>query len=287
MRVFLAVLALSSVAGAQVASMTALRPGIGSAQVGPETSASALPDTPPLPKGNATVIGGAIRRLDRVRDQITLHVFGGRDMKILFDGRTQVYRDGQRASLKDLRSGDRVSVETMLDGTAVFARTVRLLTQSPEGEFHGQVQAYNRDTGELTLRDYLSPETLVLHVSAETKVVRDGQNPASSADLSAGALITAKFRPDQGSKGVAREITILASPGSSFVLTGEVGSLDLRSGLLVLVDPRDKKNYEIHFDPALPGTHDLQVGAQATVAAGFDGSQYAATAITVNVPLGR
>jgi hypothetical protein len=287
MRVFLAVLALSSVAGAQVASMTALKPAIGSAQATSGTSANALPAIPPLPEGKATVIGGAIRKLDRVRDQITLYVFGGRDMKILFDERTQVYRDGQRVSLKDLRVGDGVSVETMLDGTAVFARSVRLLTQSLEGEFYGQVQAYDRRTGELTLRDYLSPEPMVLHVPAETTVVRDGQKPASSADLAAGALIKAKFRADRGREGVAREITILATPGTSFVLTGDVGFLDLRAGLLVLVDPRDKKNYEIHFDPALQATRDLHLGSVVTVAAGFDGRRYSATAITVNTPAGQ
>jgi hypothetical protein len=287
MRFVLVLLALNSLAAGQLSSMRALTPGIGATQSTPNTTTSALPDIPPLPKGNATVIGGAIRRLDRVRDQITLYVFGGRDMKILFDERTQVYRDGQKASLRDLQIGDRISVETMLDGTAVFARTVHVATQSLEGECSGQILSYSPKTGELKLRDYGSPETLVLHISAQTTVVRDGQKPASSADLREGTLISAKFQSDRGTRGVAREITILATPGTSFVLTGHVGFLDLHSGRLVLVDPRDKKEYEINFDPALHVTRDLQLGAEITVAAGFDGRRYSATTITLNPPVGR
>lgn len=287
MRLFLTLVALSSMALAQVPSRAALKSGKDNTQAIPGSSASSLPDIPPPPKGNATVIGGAIRSLDRVRDQITLYVFGGRDMRILFDERTQVYRDGQRASLRDLRNGDRVSVETMLDGTAVFARSIRMLTQSLEGECSGQVVGYNRGTGELTVRDSLSPEAITLHVSSETTVMRDGQKPASSSDLGPGALISARFRPDRGREGLARQITILAVAGTSFGLTGSVSFLDLHSGLMVLVDPRDKKQYEVFFDPARQPTGDLRPGAQVTVTAKFDGRRYSATAISVDAPSSR
>ena len=282
MRYFLALLALSSLALAQLSSPAALSPGKEITRPR-ETTASGLPDLPPMPKGDATVIGGAIRSLDRVRDQLTLNVFGGRDMKILFDERTQVYRDGKRMSLGNLRPGDRVSVETMLDGTAVFARCVRMLTQSLEGECYGQVREYNRTTGELTLRDTLSPEVIVLRVSGDTRVVGPGQKPASAGDLGAGALISAKFQPDLGADK-AREITILAVPGTSFVFHGSVSFLDLHSGVLVLVDPRDKKQYEVSFDPIRQRSGDLRPGAEVTVTAGFDGRRYSATAISVNVP---
>ena len=283
MRYFLALFALSSLAQAQLSSPAALSPGKKITQPG-ETTASGLPDLPPMPKGDATVIGGAIRRLDRVRDQLTLYVFGSRDMKILFDERTQVYRDGKRIALGDLRTGDRVSVETMLDGTAVFARSVRMLTQSwLEGECYGQVQEYNRTTGELTLRDSLSPEVIVLRVSGETTVVGPGQKPASAGDLGAGALISAKFQADRGA-AKAREITILAVPGTSFVFNGSVSFLDLHAGVLVLVDPRDKKQYEVSFDPVRQRISNLRPGAEVTVTAGFDGRRYSATAISVNVP---
>jgi hypothetical protein len=276
----LAVLALSGVALAQARSEAVLQPVPATPLA--RGSTNPRPDMPPLPKGPATVIGGAIRRLDRVQDEIALAVFGGQDMKIQFDERTQVYRDGQRASLKDLRIGDRVSVDTLLDGTQVFARAIRWLTQTPGGEFHGQVVDYDRKTCKLKLRDTLSPNSVVLRVAPETTVVGEGHKPLSTADLVAGALISASFRPDRGSQGVVREITVLALPGRSFMFSGNVTFLDVHAGVLALIDPRDQKRYEVHFDPALPAARQLQIGAEVTVSAGFDGQQYSASAITVN-----
>ena len=90
-----------------------------------------------------------ISSVDPVTDPLTLKVFGGKRMKILFDERTQVYRDGAKTSLRDLHANDRASVETMLDGTTVFARSIHMLSQAPEGECQGQVLNYDPGTGEL------------------------------------------------------------------------------------------------------------------------------------------
>ena len=48
-----------------------------------------------------------------------------------------------RSPLRDLRPGDHVSVETVLDGTTVFARSIHMLSGSPEGECQGQVMSYD------------------------------------------------------------------------------------------------------------------------------------------------
>ncbi len=61
----------------------------------PSVGVSALPAPP---AGKPTVIGGIIRSVDPVRDQMSLRVFGGKPMKMLFDVRTQVFRDGKRVS---------------------------------------------------------------------------------------------------------------------------------------------------------------------------------------------
>src|ERR1700733_1025055 len=90
--------------------------------------ASLLPDLPSLPPAKASLIGGTIERLDRVRDQLTVHVFGGSKMRVYFDTRTRIYRDGVEASASDLHQGDRISVDTILDGSLVFARNIRLKT---------------------------------------------------------------------------------------------------------------------------------------------------------------
>jgi Domain of unknown function (DUF5666) len=247
-----------------------------------EAPAVFLPDLPAMPRGKSTVIGGSIRNVDGVRDQLTLNIFGGRSLKVLYDARTQVYRDGQKVTLRDLRTGEHVSVETMLDGTTVFARSIHMLSKMPEGESQGQVVSYDRSTGELEVRDSLSPEPIKLHISQSTQIVRQGQE-STGGDLVAGTLITIQFQADNSGKNVASKIAVLATPGSAFVFTGKVVFLDLHTGVLALVDPRDDKRYEISFDPGhFPVSRDIHEGSTVTVTANFDGVRYAASALTLN-----
>jgi Domain of unknown function (DUF5666) len=281
----LALLAFSSTAFGQAQTALALVPNTSSGGDVPSISpapAVKLPGLPPMPTGKATEIGGAIRTVDQVRDQITLNVFGGKDMKVLFDVRTQIYRNGQLASVQDLKPGERISIETVLDGTSVFARSIHMLTEWPGGECQGQVEYFNRGTGELTLRDSLAPAPLKLHVTSSTAIVGMGQQTASNADLSAGALVSVKFQSDGTGQGTVREIRVLAAPGSNFLFNGTVSFLDMHSGLLVVVDPRDQKQYEISFDSRLPGSSSLREGADVTVNAGFDGTRYSAKTIAVH-----
>jgi len=68
---------------------------------------------PPIPTGKSTVIGGEIRSVDPVRDQVTLKVFGGNDtMKVLFDERNSpTTRNGDCLStrLERIRLASQVS----------------------------------------------------------------------------------------------------------------------------------------------------------------------------------
>jgi hypothetical protein len=245
---------------------------------------------PPTPKGNSTVIGGTIHGVDYVRDQVTLDVFGGGAMKVFFDPRTQVYRDGVKATLHDLHAGDHASVETVLDETTVFARSIRLLSGSPEGVCQGQVLKYNPHDHELTVVDSLSRRPVQLSVPLGTTLVRQGQagsSPANigSSDLATGTLVSVKFQPDNRGHAVARHIAILAIPGTAFVFAGNVAFIDLHSGLLVLVDARDDKHYDVFLDPdRLPMSYEIHEGADVTLTAVFDGSRFVAKAITINTP---
>jgi hypothetical protein len=239
-----------------------------------------------MPRGKSTVIGGTISGVDPVRDQLTLKVFGGgRPMKILFDERTQVYRDGVKTSLGDLRANDHASVETMLDGTTVFARSIHMLSRSPEGECQGQVVSYEAGTGELTVSESLSPELIKLRVPAGTAIVRQGQAasaPGSSgvSDLVKGTLISATFSSDNKGQGIANRIAILATPGSEVSFTGTVTFLDLRSNQFAVAD--NDQSYKIVFDPAVfPATRNLHEGTNVKVTAEFDGTRYVARAITI------
>ncbi|HET6218949.1 MAG TPA: hypothetical protein VFE27_18140 [Acidobacteriaceae bacterium] len=244
-----------------------------------------LPALPPAPSGKATVIGGEIRSVDFVRDQITLAVFGGRPMKILFDARTELYRDGIKMAPGDLHPDERASVETVLDGTDIFAVSVRMLSHPPEGECQGQVLHFDPGTRELTISGGLSREPVKLLVPAGTPVLREQQGSASprpgSSDLVAGALVSVKFESQHQGRGVASQIAILATPGSTFVFSGDVSFLDLHAGQLALVDPRTDKSYQIFFHPAsIPLSRDLHQGEHITVTAQFDGARYTARAIS-------
>jgi hypothetical protein len=237
-----------------------------------------LPDVPPVPKGQPSLIGGRIVALDRVRDRLTIQVFGGKDMKVLFDGRTEIYRGEQKAGLRDLKQGDRVYLSTVLDGTQIFARTIRV-NVGAGGDAQGQVVSFAPDKGELVMRDVLSPRALTLKVTNAT-VIRQQDKPATTAALRQNALITVEFTPDNEGRGVASQVSIIAEPGSSFTFSGTVVFLDMHIGQLSVEDPRDKKTYDISFDPRVTRMQgDLRQGAQVVVTAIFRGTSYVAESV--------
>jgi hypothetical protein len=243
---------------------------------------------PAAPRGKSTILGGEVQDIDRVRDEFRLKVYGQRPIKIFFDERTQVYLDGRQIPLRDLRSNEHASVQTVLDGTDVFALSIHLLSRSPEGEYQGQVVSYNPDTRKLIVTAALSREPLALLVPSNTPIAREGQVQSplvqpQLSDLVKGTLISLAFESDGEGGGVASRIMILASPGSAFVFGGDIYSIDMHSGILVLVDPRDDKSYEIEFDSAsLPTSRTLHEGDKVRVTARFDGSRYVANTITAN-----
>jgi hypothetical protein len=239
------------------------------------------------PRGKSTVMGGTISSVDPIADRLTLKVAGGRAIRILYDERTEVYRDGVKGNLRDLRANDHASVETMLDGTTVFARSIHMLSQSPEGEARGQILSYDPGTRQLTLNESLSREAIKLQVPAETTIVRQGQaasapGAAGAADLVKGTLISAKFNSNNSGAGVTSEIAILAVPGSRLTFTGTISHLDLHARQLVITDAQDDQSYKISFEPsAFPVAHDLHEGGRVKVIAEYDGSGYQARDITV------
>src|SRR3954451_1240131 len=116
---------------------------------------SALPS---MPRGKSTVLGGKIDDVDPVLDQFTLRIFGQRPMKIFFDERTQIYRNGAKIPLRDLRPEEHASVQTVLEGTSVFAMSIHMLSDMPQGESEGRVVDYNPETRELTIGSSMSRE---------------------------------------------------------------------------------------------------------------------------------
>ena len=287
---FLATVVLGSVAMVQLAVADARPAQQASTLPGstPKSVSAAPPGLPPTPPGKSTVIGGSIRDVDPVRDQFILKVFGGGKMKILYDERTQIYQDGKRIPLRDLHADSHASVETVLDGTKIFARSVHTLSHSPEGECQGQVLRFDPGTGQLTVSAALSDEPIELQVPPGTSIVPSAAVAAASSPvpgpsaLVKGTLVSVKFVSGSKGRGVARQIEVLAIPGSSFVFTGNISFMDLHSRLLVIVDPRDGSTYKISFDPAdFPVSRKLHQGDTVKVTAEFDGVRYVASAITV------
>ena len=247
---------------------------------GTPVNAALLPSLPALPQGKATMLGGTINGLDRVREELTLRTFGGGRVRVLYDGRTRIYFDGANAgNRRDLRDGMRVHLDTMLDGTKVFAKNIYVLTQTPTGESYGQVMSYAPATRELQFTDSLSGATIRLHLVDTTKISQQ-ERPISPTALHQGSLVSVKFETEGDGRALAREISVLAEPGDVFTFAGQVTHLDLRAGLMVVENSADHKSFEIDISPAM--AQPLHEGSNVTVSISFEGARYLAKTVTVN-----
>ena len=243
--------------------------------------ATLLPDLPKLPPAKASLIGGTIQRVDRIRDELTVQVFGGGKMKVFFDTRTHIYNGSALGATSDLRVADRVYLDTILDAGNIFARNIRLATQTTGGRSQGVVISYHSGKNELMLRDLLSPEAVKLRLTPNTQIMQDG-HAAYASQLVPGTLVDVDFIAQKDDRD-AQKVSILAVPGTDFTFAGVVTSLDLHIGLLVLTSQTDRKTYEIYLDPAVITVDEgLHAGANVTAVARFDGSRYVARTLTVN-----
>ena len=242
-------------------------------------AASLLPELPPLPKTGATLVGGTIDKIDLVRDKLTVRVFGAGKESFLFDPRTKVYRGGKPATVADLHQGERIYLDTILDGNDVFARTIRLTGEHASGTTQGVVLKFQSERGDLTLRDALSPNPVEVRVSPSTKIVQ-GSRVVSTTAVVPGSLIAVSFNWAEGGRSTATEITILAQPGTPYTFSGQVVHIDLRTGLLVLNSLSDRKTYEVHLPPSISPDENLRPGAMVTVVTQFDGERYVVRNIT-------
>lgn len=246
-----------------------------------------LPGLPPLPPAkDSTIFGGAIRKIDPVRDQFMLDIYGQHPMKVLFDERTQVYRDGVKIPLHDLGPADHASVQTALDGSRIFAMSVHILSSIPQGQYRGRVLRFDDSTGELRLDASPSPQPFTVLVPGNVTIARKGQaafteEGGGRGDLRPGALVNVTFGSGSGAIGVASHIDVLAVPGATFLFSGAISALDVGSGSLTLVDSSDQKSYEVSFIPsAFSIVRKLHIGERVRITASFNGSSYLATDIT-------
>jgi hypothetical protein len=220
-----------------------------------------------------------------VRNRVTVQPFGkGAKIKLILDERSHIYRDGTETTILGVHKGDHIYVDTMLDGSKVFARNLRVVTETGPAEVRGQVVAADLGSGKISIKDELSSHPVTFSVNNATKY-SSFRGAASSSDLRPGSLIDVQFALDQSNRDVAQEITVLAKPGENYIFSGTVTSLDMRSGTLAVDNSSDDQNYEIHFDPAtMADSHGLKVGSEVTARTVFDGKVYKASNLTVEQP---
>jgi len=244
-----------------------------------------LLDVPPLPKGKITLVGGRVKKVDHIRNRMELAPFGGGKLKVRFDERTRIFRDGVETTQLGVQRGDRVYVDTMLVDAKVFAKNIRVQTQAQAADAKGQLLSFDRKRGVITMRDQLSALPVSFVLGADSTIKR-GDNDVPAAELEPGALIAVRFARQDRERPVARVITVYAIPGNTFQFAGRVTHLDLRTGLLALENRTDNKIYDLHFDSATVGrTAELRVGAEVTAVARFAGQNYVATDIQVVTPV--
>lgn len=233
---------------------------------------------PPLPKGKTSLVGGIVTKIDGVHNRMTVKVFDGGRWTVAFDERTHFYLDGAETTFEKVKKGERVYVDTMLDGHHVFARNVHIVTKTGSAGASGQVTAFNN--GVMTVRDDLSAHPVQFHVDNQTLVKQDGR-VSSIGEIQPGSLISVQLAPGKENQEMAREVTILASPGQSVTFDGIVRNVDLRNNQLAIENHSDNKTYEVALDGDQGIPSNLMVGSEVTVAAVFDGRGYKADSIKV------
>ena len=246
-----------------------------------------LLDPPPLPHSQITLIGGTVTQVDEIQNRITVRPFSGKQrLHMNFDIRTYIFLDGQAATQRDLKPGERVYLDTMLNGNKVFAKSIWIKNGTQSGNGRGQILRYDSRANTITLKDEVSAEPVSFHLDSAT-IIHKGDMTGSVADLKPGSLVAITFDPAQGRTGGIRELYVLAEPGAAFTFMGRITFVDLSQKLIAVINQSDEKNYDIYFD-SIPSTvlQGLREGSQISITAVFDGSRYVAQKVDL-IPSGQ
>jgi len=256
----------------------------------PQTSGTAsedrdpLLDPPPLPKAKVSLLGGTIAKLDMVRDRMTVKAFAGHDVPLTFDTRTKFFLNDVPVSQREIKPGQRVYVDTMLNGDKVFAKSIWIQTEAAAGNGRGQVLGFDSGDNVLTVRDEVSSQPMKFRVTPET-VLRSGNATRPVTTLKPGSLVTLTFGPQQGKYGTVKEISLTAEPGQVFSFFGTITFIDLSRQMIAVANRNDQKTYDISLGPIPSGViRSLHEGSEVGVSAVFDGKQYVARELAPAAP---
>jgi hypothetical protein len=233
-----------------------------------------------VPRGKTSLVRGVLKRLDPVHDQLLIHAFGGGDVRVAFDPRTQMLAGNGRTPFTSIPVGSVVSVDTVMDGGKLFAVSVRSGT-STASEMDGQVVRYDAAKSQLTLRDPMSPENFSVKITSSSVLLNQGK-ATSAQNLVAGTLVRAWF------SGVQRSVIkleILAEPGHSFTFQGKVVAVDLHARVLSLSNDTDDSIRELAIDSLDSASLGLlKENANVRILAEFDGERYKVRSLSLLTP---
>jgi hypothetical protein len=233
-----------------------------------------------LPRGKTSLVRGVLKRLDPVHDQLLIHAFGGGDVRVAFDPRTQMLAGNERTPFTSLPVGSVVSVDTVMDGGKLFAVSVRAGTTTAS-EMDGQVVRYDAAKSQLTLRDPMSPENFSVKITSSSVLLNQGK-ATSAQNLVAGTLVRAWF---SGAQRTVTKLEILAEPGHSFTFQGKVIAVDLRSRVLSLSNDTDDSIRELAIDSLDSASLGLlKENASVRILAEFDGERYKVRSLSLVTP---
>jgi hypothetical protein len=234
-----------------------------------------------LPRGKTSLVRGVLKRSDPVHDQLIIRAFGGGDVRVAFDPRTQMMAGDQRTPFTSLPVGSVVSVDTVMDGGKLFAVSIRSGT-STASEMDGQVVRYDAGKSQLILRDPMSPDNFSVKVTSSSVLLNQGK-ASSAQNLVAGTLVRAWF---SGAQRNVTKLEILAEPGHSFTFQGKVIAVDLRARVLSLSNDTDDSIRELAIDSLNSDSLALlKENANVRIVAEFDGERYKVQSLSLVTPI--
>ena len=74
-----------------------------------------------VPRGKTSLVRGVLKRWDPVHDQLLIRAFGGGDVRVAFDPRTQMLAGDQHTPFTSLPVGSVVSVDTVMNGGIYYS----------------------------------------------------------------------------------------------------------------------------------------------------------------------
>ena len=237
-----------------------------------------LLDLPPLPHKTVTLIGGTVVKVDEIMNHMVVQPFGSKQkMNVAFDTRTHFYRDGKAITERDIKQGERIYLDSMLNGSRVFAKNIWIQGTMENGIGQGQILDFDAGKQVLTVRDELSSQPLKMHLSSST-AIRKGEQTASANDLVQGALVSLTFGPNRE----LQQVTVLATPGTTFTFAGQVTYVDMSRKMIAIDNRSDRKKYDVYVS-AIPENvlRQMREGADVNVSAVFDGNKYDARSLAV------